>query len=89
MDIARQMYPAWNLGNTLEPPCSSVGAETSWQPTKMTQAIIDYVKSLGFKAVRIPCSWNCHATNGQIDKVWMARVREIVDYCINDGRLRN
>lgn len=84
-DIAKQMYPGWNLGNTLEPPGSSLGAETSWQPTKTTQQIIDYVKSLGFKSVRIPCSWDCHATNGTIDAQWMARVKEVVDYCISDG----
>jgi len=34
-----------------------LGAETGWQDTKTTQAIIDYVKSLGFKSVRIPCPW--------------------------------
>lgn len=84
-EIAKQMYPAWNLGNTLEPPGNSTSAETSWQPTKTNQQILDYVKKLGFKAVRIPCSWNCHATNGKIDAAWMARVKEIVDYCINDG----
>jgi aryl-phospho-beta-D-glucosidase BglC (GH1 family) len=85
MDIAKLMYPAWNLGNTMEPPGNTLAAETSWQSTKTSQQVIDYVKSLGFKAVRIPCSWNSHATNGQIDPAWMNRVKEVVDYCINDG----
>ena len=85
MQVASQMYPGWNLGNTLEPPVAGLAAETSWQPTKTTQQVIDYVRSLGFRSVRIPCSWNCHMTNGQIDPQWTARVREVVDYCINDG----
>lgn len=85
MDVAKLMYPAWNLGNTLEPPVNSLSAETSWQSTKTRQEIIDYVKSIGFKSVRIPCAWNSHAVNGVIDAAWMARVKEIVDYCIRDG----
>ncbi len=80
-DIARLMYPGWNLGNTME----ASGGETSWQKTKTSQEIINYVKSLGFKSVRIPCSWDIHSTNGTIDAAWMARVKEIVDYCVSAG----
>ena len=59
MEIAADMYPGWNLGNTLEAgPCSwlqnELDCETEWQDTKTTQEIIDYVKSLGFRSVRIP-----------------------------------
>ena len=84
-DLAKLMYPGWNLGNTMEPPVNGLSAETSWQSTKTTQQIIDYVKAQGFKSVRVPCSWNCHATNGQIDAQWTARVKEIIDYCIQAG----
>ena len=80
MEIARDMYPGWNLGNTME----ATGGETSWQHTKTTQAIINCVKEAGFNSIRIPCSWDIHSdSNGKIDAAWMARVREIVDYCIN------
>jgi endoglucanase len=75
------MYPGWNLGNTME----ATGGETSWQPTTTTQAVIDAVKAAGFKSVRIPCSWDIHSTGGTIDADWMARVKQIVDYCIRDG----
>ena len=97
MDIAKQMYPAWNLGNTMEGGDNAnlwtnnggVAAETSWQSTKTTQQIIDYVKSLGFKSVRIPTSWVMgHITNADevtIDPAWMQRVKEVVDYGINSG----
>ena len=79
--IAKDMYPGWNLGNTME----ATGGETSWQPTTTTQAVIDAVKAAGFKSVRIPCSWDIHSTGGTIDADWMARVKQVVDYCIRDG----
>lgn len=53
---ARQMYPGWNLGNTLE----ATEGETGWQDTRTTQQIIDFVKAQGFRSVRIPCAWNVH-----------------------------
>lgn len=84
-DIAPLMYPGWNLGNTLEATGNGLGAETSWQPTLTTQQVIDAVKAAGFKSVRIPCSWDVHSVNGVIDANWTARVKQVVDYCINDG----
>lgn len=84
--IAKEMIPGWNLGNTLEATGNGLGAETSWQPTKTSQAVIDAVKAAGFKAVRIPCSWDIHSdANGEIDAQWMARVKQVVNYCIQDG----
>lgn len=83
--IAKLMYPGWNLGNTLEATGNGVGAETAWQGTKTSQEIIDYVKAQGFKSIRIPCSWFIHSIDGDIDEAWMARVKEVVNYCIADG----
>ena len=37
------MFPGWNLGNTMEATGDGLGAETTWQKTKTTQAVIDYV----------------------------------------------
>lgn len=91
MDIASEMYPGINLGNTLEAcPCNwlsnKLDWETGWQKTKTNQKIIDYMKTLGFRSVRIPTSWYMH-TNAdlQIDKAWMDRIQEVVDYCIKDS----
>ena len=90
-EIAPEMYPGWNLGNTLEPgPCSWLSDplkyETAWQGSMTTQEIIDYVKEQGFRSVRIPCSWMVHCDqNYNIDTKWMDRVQEVVDYCINDS----
>ena len=84
--IAKAMYPGWNLGNTLEATGDGLAAETSWQPTKTTQEIIDAVKAAGFKAVRIPCSWDIHSDgSGTIDAAWMARVKQVVNYCVGNG----
>ena len=97
MDIAKQMYPGWNLGNTMEGGNNAnnwtnnggVAAETSWQSTKTTQSVIDFVKTQGFKSVRIPTAWVMghitDANNVTIDVAWLNRVKEIVDYCISDG----
>ena len=65
VDIAPEMVPGWNLGNTLEPgPCNwlsnELDYETAWQGSKTTQQIIDFVKAQGFRSVRIPCSWYVH-----------------------------
>ena len=86
-DIAKLMYPGWNLGNTLEASGTGLAAETSWQSTKTTQTLIDYVASCGFKSVRIPCSWYSHFDSGTttVNSEWMTRVKEVVDYCIADG----
>ena len=84
--LAKEMVPGWNLGNTLEATGDGLAAETAWQPTQTTQQVIDAVKAAGFKSVRIPCSWNIHSDgSGTIDAQWMARVKQVVNYCINDG----
>ncbi len=84
--IAKEMIPGWNLGNTLEATGDGLAAETAWQPTKTTQQVIDAVKAAGFKSVRIPCSWMIHTDgSGTIDADWMARVKQVVNYCIHAG----
>lgn len=102
MQIAADMMPGWNLGNTMEGAVTwgsnpaatfnnngGLASETAWQPTKTTQQVIDYVKECGFRSVRIPCAWVFgHISDPDsytIDATWMARVKEVVDYCINDG----
>ena len=48
--------------------------------------MIDAVKAQGFNTVRIPVSWGNHTTgdNFTIDSKWLARVKEVVDYCIDN-----
>src|SRR5581483_1634966 len=79
--IAAKMKIGWNLGNTLESICSA----TAWGGVVATQQLIDLVKNSGFNAVRLPCAWDCHATNGVIDPNWLATVKQAVDLCVNNG----
>ena len=72
---------AWNLFNTLE---AHVG-ETAWGQPYTTQAEIDMVNNAGFNAIRIPVAWHLHMDKtGKIDPAWLARVKEVVQYCFND-----
>ena len=97
-EVAQRMMPGWNLGNTMEAGDGESSLYTNkgglkseyyWQDTKTTQAVIDYVKSKGFRSIRIPCAWVMgHISNAEtceIDAAWMARVKEIVDYSLNAG----
>lgn len=86
--IAADIKIGWNLGNTLD--CYDVtwavkDHETAWGNPKTTKEMIDTVKAAGFNAVRIPVSWTDHITeDGTIDKDWMDRVQEVVDYSMDN-----
>lgn len=96
-ELAALMVPGWNLGNTFEAGDAAnnftnqggLSSETAWQATKTTQKVIDEVKKQGFKSVRLPVSWVMgHLTDKakmSIDEAWMARVKEVVNYCLADG----
>lgn len=71
----------WNLGNSLE----SAGGETGWGNPATTQQMIKDVKAAGFNAIRIPVRWTEHLsdqTNMVVTSSWLARVKEIVDWCL-------
>lgn len=81
--LASNMYMGWNMGNSLEVP----GGETGWGNPKATQQLLDSVKAAGFNTVRLPCAWNGYiedATTCKIKDSWLARVKEVVDYCYNN-----
>ncbi|QKJ62224.1 cellulase family glycosylhydrolase [Flavobacterium sp. M31R6] len=82
VELAAKITLGWNIGNTLE----ATGGETAWGNPKVTKALIDLVKANGFNAIRIPCSWNqnANATTAQINATWLARVKEVVQYCIDN-----
>ena len=82
--LAKKMTLGWNLGNSLE----ASGGETAWGNPKTTKALIDAVKVAGFNAVRIPCAWNSYIedqTTYKIKVSWLARVKEVVDYCVDNN----
>lgn len=62
--------------------------ETCWGAVETTQEIIDGYKNAGFSTVRIPVYWgNMMKDDGTfvINKQYMERVEEIVEYCLNDN----
>jgi endoglucanase len=62
--------------------------ETAWGNPKTTNDMIVALKNAGFNAVRIPVRWFPHVTNEEtmtIDSQWIGRVKEVVDYCVNNG----
>ena len=86
--ITAEIGTGWNLGNSLDATGggNSVNSETSWGNPKTTKAMIDAVKAQGFNTVRIPVSWGNHTSgnNFTIDSAWLKRVKEVVDYCIDN-----
>ena len=68
-------------------PDGAIKAETAWGNPVVTKKVIKAIKEAGFNAVRIPIRWQCHITNPtamSIDKAWMARVKEVVDWCLSN-----
>lgn len=83
----------WNLGNTLD-SCGDwieqyangdpEAYETAWGNPVATKELITAVKNAGFNTVRVPVTWNQHIdAKGNIDKEWLDRVQEVVDYVIS------
>lgn len=65
-----------------------VDYETCWGAVPTTQEVINGIKAEGFDTVRIPVFWgNMMSNDGTytINSEYIARVREIVDYCCNAG----
>ena len=61
--------------------------ETCWGAAVTTQGTIDGMKDAGFRTVRIPVFWgNMMENDGTytINKEYIGRVKEIVDYCMKD-----
>ena len=86
-DMCDNIKVGFNFGNALDATGGSgLSSETSWGNPKITKKMMDDVKAAGFNAVRIPTSWGRHCdTEGNIDKEWLDRVQEVVDYAYDDG----
>ncbi len=92
MELAAQMAPGWNLGNSLEASGrpyvwgSHDFNEAGWGNAKASQALFNAVKAAGFRSVRIPVSWKQYAdADDNISPQWMERVTEVVNYAHNAG----
>lgn len=83
MEIASKIKVGLNIGNTLE----AIGGETAWGNPQITDGLVKLIKLSGFDAIRLPCSWNQYAdqTTAKINSVWLDRVKEVVQYCVNNN----
>lgn len=72
-------------------PFAELDTETCWGNPYVTHAIIDTIKTAGFNAIRIPVRWYPHSVyDGQsttIDPRWVRRLREVIDWCLEDSLL--
>lgn len=90
----------WNLGNTFDSHSQKITdfskdnywgqetleAETMWGQSQTNSELFAMMKSAGFGAIRVPVTWYNHMDkDGNIDKAWMARVHQVVDFVINNG----
>ena len=86
--ITEAMQPGWNLGNQLEASNNGVPNETTWGNPVIRKELIHAVKLAGFKSIRIPISYLNKigsAPNYTIDADWLARIKKVVDYCVDEG----
>ena len=89
MDLVADMKIGWNLGNSLDARGGiGIMSETAWGNPKTKQDMIDAVIDAGFNVIRIPITWDGHcgtAPEHKIHDMWLARVKEVVDYAYNRG----
>ena len=94
INLGNTMEAYWLDNNKQYTGAQTIGAntpqnyETCWGAVKTTQEVIDGMKAAGFSTVRIPVYWgNMMENDGNfiINPDYLARVKEIVDYCRNAG----
>lgn len=82
----------WNLGNTLDAYGTWIdnvtpsSVETCWGNPVTTRAMIAAVRERGFNTIRIPVTWAQFTdAEGNVDPAWMSRVKEVVDWALDEG----
>ena len=83
VQTAQKIRIGLNIGNTME--AMGAKSETAWGNPKITREFVQFAKASGFNAIRLPVSWNqyAEAATAKIDATWLARVKEVVQYCID------
>ncbi|MBQ8297485.1 MAG: cellulase family glycosylhydrolase [Ruminococcus sp.] len=87
IDIVEDMGLGTNLGNTFDAwGHGGTKVETAWGNSVTTQAMIDEIHNYGFDSIRIPVTWYefADASTYEIDDAYIARVKEVIDYCYNN-----
>ncbi len=81
-EFVRRFGAGINLGNSLDAP-----DETAWWNPPITRELIRFYRSEGFRSIRIPVTWSHHLSgdNDSIHSGFLARVREVVDWSLEEG----
>ncbi len=77
-------FDAFVDGKSLE---NDMDTETAWQSNVTVEQNIKDFHAAGFETMRLPVSWHNHFVDDDytISDKWMARVKEVADWGINDG----
>lgn len=96
----KNMGLGWNLGNTLDANGQSISditndgywgqqgldSETYWGQPYTKPELLKMMKDAGFGAIRVPVTWYNHMDkDGNVNAEWMKRVKEVVNYVIDQG----
>ena len=91
-DAVKNMGLGWNLGNTLDAHDgtktwkTTEEHETCWGQPVTKPELLKMMKEAGFGAIRVPVTWYQEMdADGKVNDAWMKRVKEVVDYVINNG----
>ena len=91
-DAVKNMGVGWNLGNTLDAHdatktwTTTEEHETCWGQPVTKPELMKMMKEAGFGAIRVPVTWYQEIdSNGKINEAWLKRVKEVVDYVIDNG----
>ena len=92
-----EMTVGWNLGNALDSKGveeirgtdRALMQEIRWGNPYITEELIDYIKEWGIHTIRIPLTWYYNTTVGEDGRIhihpqWLARVKDVVDYAIDN-----
>ena len=91
-DAVKNMGVGWNLGNTLDANDASKTwttteqHETYWGQPVTKPELMKMMKEAGFNSIRVPVTWYQEMdSEGNVNEAWMNRVKEVVDYVIDNG----
>lgn len=91
-DAVKNMGVGWNLGNTLDANDASKTwttteqHETCWGQPVTKPELMKMMKEAGFNSIRVPVTWYQEMDkDGKVNAAWMNRVKEVVDYVIDNG----
>lgn len=79
-DLVAEMGVGWNLGNSFDVTSRD---KTFWGNPLPSKSIIDAVRTMGFKTLRVPVTWGFNQSDNApytIEQSYLEEVQKVVDY---------